>query len=123
MSGEMGVTDYLHEMELWRDSMVAWRRSLPETVHRSVAREWAGLIALYNGAETRARLLRRRLGMDPPLPAELEKDQELLPRQLYYIMQRMEALHLVLCAQARVLGIPCPPRPPTVTLQLDSARR
>lgn len=120
MEKELGVTDYLHELELWKEAMDSWHRSLPEAARRHFGPQVAKLLAVADRAALRARLLRKQMGLDDPLPPELRPLLEGLDVELAALMWRMIVAESSILTQAALASLPPPPRVPRGRIRLGA---
>lgn len=120
MSDEMGLGDYLHALELWRDGIRTWWRSIPAGARNLLLPDLARLACLHDAARTRARLLRRMLGHEEPLPRELELSLADLATSLVLVMRRMRLAFATLTTDAASMGLAEPPSPPIGGICLEA---
>jgi hypothetical protein len=95
---ELGVTDYLHEIELWRQRLKAWEVTLPWPEGAAAALCVEALLELSDEATFFCRLVRQRMGYEECIPDTigachgLEELETVIGLSIWKIMRQEERL-------------------------------
>ncbi len=119
MDRELGVTDYLHELELWREALDVWLKGLPEAARKHFTPQVARLLTIADRAALRARLLRKQMGLDDPLPPELSQYLDGLEVELTALIWRMAVAESSIVTQVALASLPMPPRVPRGRIRVE----